>query len=165
MTLCCMYRCRQQRHAGTVHNEGSVPSPTCRSMFTPCFCASTPGFYPLQRIIIQCMCIIPRFLEHYARRVQILDLTCTSVDYTGLGLNYWGPTMNVARDPRWGRAQLSSFKQRNGYKTKQTQRQTYVRTTPAGVKWDLSLQSIISMTPPSDARCDPPGRFLCVFLV
>ena len=38
-------------------------------------------------------------------------------------------------------------------------------TTPSIVKWDSSLQSIISVTPPPDARSDPPGRFPCVFWV
>ena len=38
-------------------------------------------------------------------------------------------------------------------------------TTPVVVKWDSSLQSIISATPPPDARSDPPGRFPCEFWV
>ena len=27
----------------------------------------------------------------------------------GAGLNYWGPTMNIGRDPRWGRFQARRF--------------------------------------------------------
>ena len=41
----------------------------------------------------------------------------------------------------------------------------HTRTTPSEVKWDLWLQSIITVTPPLDARSDPPGRFPCVFWV
>ena len=36
-------------------------------------------------------------------------------------------------------------------------------TTRAIVKSDSLLQSIISVTPPPDARSDPPGRFPCEF--
>ena len=38
-------------------------------------------------------------------------------------------------------------------------------TTPSIVKSDSSSQSIITVTPPPDARSDPPGRFPCEFWV